>query len=131
MLRHTADNSCLGSDQRGWAPRTRRHQSIIDSEMAIVRAQSQVFESIKGVHFLMRDANTRKTLACLITREALTERGSIHEPPLDPMQVFTAYRDEIERVADDCWERGEVDDGGIIRLTGAQFPKRPAEKPSR
>jgi hypothetical protein len=47
------------------------------------------------------------------------------------MQVFTAYRDEIERVANDCWERGEVDRGSIIRLTGAQFPKRPAEKPFR
>jgi hypothetical protein len=45
------------------APRTRRYQSIIDGEMAIVRAQSAVFESIKGVHFLMRDDNTRKTLA--------------------------------------------------------------------
>ena len=103
----------------------------IDGEMAIVRAQSAVFESIKGVHFLMRDDNTRKTLACLITREALTERGSTHEPPLDPMQVFTAYRDEIERAANDCWERGEVDHGGIIRLTGAQFPRKPAEEPFR
>jgi uncharacterized protein DUF1488 len=99
--------------------------------MAIVRAQSEVYESIKGVHFLMRDDNTRKTFACLITREALAKRGSAQEPPLSPMQVFTAYRDEIERVANDCWERGEVDRGSIIRLTGAQFPKRPAEKPFR
>jgi hypothetical protein len=72
-----------------------------------------------------------KILPAWITREALTERGSTHEPPLDPMQVFTAYRDEIERVANDCWERGEVDDGGVIRLTGGQFPKRPAEEPFR
>jgi hypothetical protein len=99
--------------------------------MAIVRAQSEVFESTEGVHFLMREDNTRRTFACLITRDALTERGSTHEPPLDSMQVFAAYRDEIERVANDCWERGEVDQGGVIRLTGAQFPKRPAEEPSR
>jgi hypothetical protein len=46
------------------------------------------------------------------------------------MQVFTVYRDEIERVANDCWERGEVDRGSIIRLTGAQFLRGRPKTPS-
>jgi Protein of unknown function (DUF1488) len=97
--------------------------------MAIVRAQEEVYESAEGVHFLMRDDRAPKNFPCLITREALTERGSTHQPPLDPMQVFMAYRDEIERVASTCWEEGGADHRGIIRVTGAQFPKRPSEMP--
>jgi hypothetical protein len=99
--------------------------------MAIVRAQDEVFESTEGVHFLMRDENTRRNVPCVIAREALTARGLTHEPPLDPMQVFTAYRGGIERVAGDCWERSEADHRGIIRVTSAQFPQRPAPEPYR
>jgi hypothetical protein len=99
--------------------------------MAIVRAQDEVFESTEGVHFLMRDESARRNVPCVIAREALTGRGSSHEPPLDPMQVFMAYRGEIEQVASDCWERGEADHRGIIRVTSAQFPARPAPEPFR
>jgi Protein of unknown function (DUF1488) len=100
-------------------------------EVTIVRAQDEVYESTEGIHFLMRDDNARKNFPCLITREALTERGSIHEPPLEPMQVFAAYRGEIERVASDCWERGGADHRGIIRVTSAQFPNRASSEPFR
>jgi hypothetical protein len=95
--------------------------------MAIVRAQDEVYESTEGVHFLMRDDIAWKNIPCLITREALAERGSAYQP-LDPMQVFTIHRDEIERVAGDCWERGEIDPRGIVRITSARFSKSPAEK---
>ncbi len=81
--------------------------------MAIFRAQDEVYESIEGVHFLMRDDIARKNFPCVITREALRERGSTHESLLDAMQVFAAYRGEVERVASNSWERGEADHRGL------------------
>jgi hypothetical protein len=89
--------------------------------MAIVRAQDEVFESAEGIHFLMRDREARKNVPCVVTREALMVRGATYDPPLATMQVFEAYRAEIERVASECWERGEVDRRGIVRVTDAQF----------
>jgi Protein of unknown function (DUF1488) len=90
-------------------------------EMAIVRAQEEVFESAEGIHFLMRDHAARKNVPCVITRDALIVRGSTHDPPLAPIEVFETYRGEIERVANECWERGEADRRGIVRVTVAQF----------
>jgi hypothetical protein len=65
--------------------------------MPLVRAQDEVFESVEGIHFLMRDPDRREYVACVITHEALT-----HEPPLGPMQVFDNYRGEIEQAASDA-----------------------------
>jgi hypothetical protein len=90
-------------------------------EMAIIRAQNEVFESVEGIHFLMRDHEMRKNVPCVIAREALADLGSTHEPPLAPIEVFEAHRDEIERLANECWERGEVDRRGILRVTSSQF----------
>jgi Protein of unknown function (DUF1488) len=90
-------------------------------EMAIIRAQNEVFESVEGIHFLMRDHEVRKNVPCVITREALAELGSTHDPPLARIEVFEAHRSEIERIANECWERREVDDRGILRLTSLQF----------
>jgi Protein of unknown function (DUF1488) len=90
-------------------------------KMPIVRAQDEVFESVEGIHFLMRDPAAHKNVPCVIVREALITRGSTYDPPLAPMQVFEACRVEIERKANECWERGEADRRGIVRLTGAHF----------
>jgi hypothetical protein len=88
--------------------------------MPLVRAQDEVFESVEGIHFLMRDPDRREYVACVITHEALTR-----EPPLGPMQVFDNYRGEIEQAASDRWDRGEVDGHHIIRINTAQFPQQP------
>jgi uncharacterized protein DUF1488 len=105
-----------------WAPRgSPKGLHGFTVEMAIVRAQQEVFESVEGIHFLMRDPEARKNVPCVITREALAERGAAHVPPLAPLGVFEAYRGEIERLANECWERGEVDDRGILRVTSSQF----------
>jgi len=93
--------------------------------MPLVRGQDTVFETVKGIHFLMRDPNTRDYIACLITHEALIDSGATHEPPLAPMQVFDIYRSEIERVASDRWDRGEMDGHHIIHISTAQFQKQP------
>ena len=50
--------------------------------MPLVRGQNTVFETAKGIHFLMRDPNRREFIACLITHQALIDRGATHEPPL-------------------------------------------------
>jgi Protein of unknown function (DUF1488) len=90
-------------------------------EMAFIRAQNEVFESVEGIHFLMRDHDVHKNVPCVITREALAELGSTHDPPLAPIEVFEAYRGEIERLATERWERREVDQRGILRVTSAQL----------
>jgi Protein of unknown function (DUF1488) len=89
--------------------------------MPIVRAQNEVFESVEGVHFLMRDHDVLKNVPCVVTREALMVRGSTHNPPLTPMQVFETYRVEIEGSASECWDRGEVDHRGILRVASLQL----------
>jgi hypothetical protein len=50
--------------------------------MPLVRGQNIVFETVKGIHFLMRDPNTREFIACLITHQALIDSGAAHEPGL-------------------------------------------------
>jgi hypothetical protein len=86
-------------------------------EMAIIRAQNEIFESVEGIHFLMRDHDVRKNVPCVITREALAELGSTYDPPLASIEVFEAHRGEIERMANEYWERREVDKRGILRVT--------------
>jgi len=89
--------------------------------MPLVRGQNTDFETVKGIHFLMRDPNTREFIACLITHQALIDRGATHEPRLAPMQVFDVHRSEIERAASDRWDRGEVDGHHIIHINTAQI----------
>ena len=89
--------------------------------MPLVRGQDTVFETVKGIHFLMRAPNTREYIACLITHQALIDRGATHEARLAPMQVFDIHRSEIERAASDRWDRGEVDGRHIIHIRTAQF----------
>ena len=60
--------------------------------MPLVRGQNTVFETVKGIHFLMRDPNTREFIACLITHQALIDSGATHEPRLAPMQVLDVHR---------------------------------------
>jgi hypothetical protein len=96
--------------------------------MPLVRGQDTVFETVKGIHFLMRDPNTREYIACLITHEALIYRGTPHEPSLAPMQVFDIYRSEIERAASDRWDHGEVDGHHIIHISTAQFQQKPVSE---
>jgi hypothetical protein len=103
---------------KGCSPKARLGYCV---EMAFIRAQDEVFESVEGIHFLMRDQHARKNVACVVAREALTARGSIHDPPLSAMQAFETCRAEIERIASDRWERGEADHRGIIRVTSAHF----------
>jgi hypothetical protein len=90
-------------------------------EMAFIRAQNEVFESIKGIHFLMRDHDVRKNVPCVITHEALAELGSTLDPPLALIEVFEACRDKIERIANECWKRRELDHRGILRVTSSQL----------
>ena len=99
--------------------------------MAIVRAQDEVYESIDGVHFLMRDDIARRNFPCVITREALTERGSTHEPPLARSRSSRPIAAKSSAWQPNCWERGEADHRGFIRVTSAQFPNRPAAEPFR
>jgi len=58
--------------------------------MPLLRAKDEFYESVEGIHFLMRDPDRRKYVACLITRVALIGRGTAHEPPLGSMQVHYA-----------------------------------------
>ena len=89
--------------------------------MPLMRGQNIVFETVKGIHFLMRDPNTREFIACLITHQALIDSGATHEPRPAPMQVFDVHRSEIEGTASDRWDRGEVDGHHIIHISTAQF----------
>jgi hypothetical protein len=50
--------------------------------MTFARAQDETYESFEGIHFLMWDPNSREQIPCLITREALTDWGAAHVPPL-------------------------------------------------
>jgi hypothetical protein len=93
--------------------------------LALVRHQDEIYESVEGVHFLMRTSDKQENVACVITREALADRGASHHPPLNTKQVFDTYLDEIERAANDRWERGEVDKRSLIYVTTEQFPRRP------
>ncbi len=93
--------------------------------MPLARAQEEVFEGIDGIHFLMRDVQAKTKegeVPCLITLEALTDRGTAHDPPLTAGAIFEADRDAIEQTASDKWDRGELDDKGVVRLTAAEFP---------
>jgi hypothetical protein len=97
--------------------------------MPLVRAQDEVYGSFEGIHFLMHDPSARQNVACIVTREALADRGSTHNPPLDLMQVFESYRIEVERAAGDLWDRGEIGPRRIIRVTRTQFPPQPTSGP--
>jgi hypothetical protein len=94
-------------------------------DLPLVRHQLEVYESVQGIHFLMRDANTRQQVACVITREALAHRAASYHPQLNAIQVFDTHRDEIERAASDRWDRGEMDKRGLIYVSSVQFPPRP------
>ena len=93
--------------------------------MPLLRAKDEFYESVEGIHFLMRDPDRRKYVACLITRVALIGRGTAHEPPLGSMQVFDNYRGEIEQAVGDRWDGGQAYDRHIIRISTTQFPQQP------
>jgi hypothetical protein len=89
--------------------------------MPLKRAKVAILGAgLDGIRFLMRDG--QKEVPCRVSLEALNYRGLATR--MDEAAVFEAYRDEIEQLASDKYDRGHIGFDGGVYLTSSDFPGR-------
>jgi hypothetical protein len=63
----------------------------------------------------MRDIETNATMQCLCRREALDDRGAITQ--VDELVTFRRDRAEIEEVASDKYDAGNIELDGSVTVS--------------
>lgn len=92
------------------------NMSVTGTKMPLKSGRAKGLLSSTTVEFAMRDGE--KIVVCAVTQEALDNMIGAARGTSDYLVLFEIYRAEIERYASRKYERGLLQDGGTVLVSG-------------